>query len=108
MFLRSDRVVLPGGVQAATLVMSDGRFAEDPFGDAFLVVDGWLTLRNAFEDLEPIVIELANRGLGYGIHMIATCGRSMDMRPAIRDMFGTKLELRLGDPTDSMTIAPSR
>jgi S-DNA-T family DNA segregation ATPase FtsK/SpoIIIE len=26
----------------------------------------------------------------------------MDFRPAIRDLFGSKLELRLGDPTDSM------
>jgi S-DNA-T family DNA segregation ATPase FtsK/SpoIIIE len=26
----------------------------------------------------------------------------MEMRPAQRDMFGTKVELRLGDPTDSM------
>jgi S-DNA-T family DNA segregation ATPase FtsK/SpoIIIE len=90
------------GMASYRRLKRDGRFAEDPFGDAFLVVDGWLTLRNAFEDLEPIVIELANRGLGYGIHMIATCGRSMDMRPAIRDMFGTKLELRLGDPADSL------
>jgi S-DNA-T family DNA segregation ATPase FtsK/SpoIIIE len=80
----------------------EGQFADDPFGDVFLVVDGWLTLRNAFEDLEPVFTELANRGLGYGIHLVASCGRWMDMRPAVRDMFGTKLELRLGDPADSM------
>jgi DNA segregation ATPase FtsK/SpoIIIE, S-DNA-T family len=90
------------GMASYRRLKREGRFTEDPFGDAFLVVDGWLTLRNAYEDLEPIVIDLANRGLGYGIHMIATCGRSMDMRPGIRDMFGTKLELRLGDPADSL------
>jgi S-DNA-T family DNA segregation ATPase FtsK/SpoIIIE len=67
----------------------------------FLVVDGWLTLRSEFEDLEPVVAELANRGLGFGIHLIATCTRWMEMRPALRDMFGTRLELRLGDPSDS-------
>jgi ESX secretion system protein EccC len=79
----------------------EGRITDDPFGDAFLVIDGWLTLRNEFEDLEPVVGELANRGLGYGIHLIATCTRWMELRPAVRDMFGTKLELRLGDPADS-------
>ncbi|BCJ32427.1 type VII secretion protein EccC [Actinocatenispora sera] len=79
----------------------DGKFTEDRFGDVFLVIDGLVTLRNEFEDLEPGVTELANRGLGYGIHLIVTCTRWMEMRPAVRDMFGTRLELRLGDPADS-------
>ena len=37
----------------------------------FLVVDGWLTLRQDYEELEPAVTALAARGLGYGIHVIA-------------------------------------
>src|SRR5262249_3400693 len=41
------------------------RFAEDPFGDVFLVVDGWATIRADFEDLEPVVADIANRGLSY-------------------------------------------
>src|SRR5262249_21387501 len=57
--------------------------------------------RSEFEDLEPVVAELANRGLGLGIHVIVTCTRWMELRPALRDMFGTRLELRLGDPSDS-------
>ena len=79
-----------------------GQFADDPFGDVFLVVDGWATLRSDFEDLEPVVTELANRGLGFGIHILASGTRWMEIRPAQRDMFGTKLELRLGDPSDSV------
>ena len=31
----------------------------------------------------------------------STATRWMDFRPAMRDLFGTRLELRLGDPTDS-------
>ncbi|MGA8118189.1 MAG: type VII secretion protein EccCa [Actinocatenispora sp.] len=80
----------------------DGRFNDDPFGDAFLVVDGWLTLRNEFEDLEPLIADLINRGLGYGVHVLVTCSRWMELKPALRDLFGSKLELRLGDPTDSV------
>jgi S-DNA-T family DNA segregation ATPase FtsK/SpoIIIE len=68
----------------------------------FLVVDGWSTLRVEFEDLEPVVSEIANRGLGYGVHILASAGRWMDVRAAVRDMFGTKVELRLGEPSDSM------
>ena len=73
----------------------------DGFGDVFLVVDGWLTLRQDYEDLEPEVTALAARGLGYGIHVVATAGKWSQFRPAIRDLFGTRLELRLGDPYES-------
>ncbi|MGH3729316.1 MAG: type VII secretion protein EccCa [Micromonosporaceae bacterium] len=79
----------------------DGQFADDPFGDVFLVVDGWLTMRQEFEDLEPMITKIANSGLGLGVHLIAAATRWMDVRPAVRDLFGTRLELRLGDPTDS-------
>jgi S-DNA-T family DNA segregation ATPase FtsK/SpoIIIE len=74
----------------------------DPFGDVFLVVDGWATLRKEFEELEPVVTDIATRGLSYGIHVVAASTRWMDFRPAIRDLFGSRLELRLGDPSDSM------
>jgi DNA segregation ATPase FtsK/SpoIIIE, S-DNA-T family len=75
--------------------------ASDGFGDVFLVVDGWLTLRQDYEDLEPMVTALAARGLGYGIHVVAAAGKWSEFRPAIRDLFGSRLELRLGDPYES-------
>ncbi|BCJ45198.1 type VII secretion protein EccC [Actinoplanes ianthinogenes] len=90
------------GMTAYRRAKAQGRFAEDPFGDVFLVIDGWSTLRAEFEDLEPTVNELANRGLGFGIHVVAAANRWMDVRPQIRDVFGTRIELRLGEPTDSV------
>ena len=69
--------------------------------EVFLVVDGWLTLQQEFEDLELAVTALAARGLGYGVHVIASAGKWSQFRPAIRDLFGTRLELRLGDPYES-------
>ena len=75
--------------------------AADPFGDVFLVVDGWTTLRKDFDELEGVITDIATRGLSYGIHVVATASRWMDFRPAIRDLFGSQLELRLGDPSDS-------
>jgi type VII secretion protein EccCa/type VII secretion protein EccCb len=81
--------------------LGGGNTDGDPFGDVFLVVDGWLTLRKEYEELEPVITDLATRGLSYGIHVVATGTRWMDFRPAIRDLFGSKLELRLGDPSDS-------
>ncbi|MEJ3743615.1 type VII secretion protein EccCa [Actinomycetes bacterium KLBMP 9797] len=90
------------GVAAYRRAKAQGRFADDPWGDVFLVVDGWSTLRAEFEDLEPLINELASRGLGYGIHVLAGTNRWMDVRAAVRDMFGTKIELRLGEPSDSV------
>ncbi|HEV7964685.1 MAG TPA: type VII secretion protein EccCb, partial [Actinoplanes sp.] len=78
-----------------------GGASDDPFGDVFLVIDGWGTLRSEYDDLETVVTDIATRGLSYGIHVIAAASRWMDFRPAIRDMFGSRLELRLGDPSDS-------
>jgi S-DNA-T family DNA segregation ATPase FtsK/SpoIIIE len=75
---------------------------DDPFGDVFLVVDGWASLRKDYDELEPVITDIATRGLSYGIHVVAGSSRWMDFRPAIRDLFGSRLELRLGDPTDSM------
>ena len=90
------------GITTYRRMLRDGRIADDEFGDVFLAVDGWSTLRGEFEDLEPVVGELAARGLGFGIHILATCTRWMDMRPALRDMFGTKIELKLGEASDSV------
>ncbi|MFS8478020.1 MAG: type VII secretion protein EccCa [Micromonosporaceae bacterium] len=75
--------------------------SEDPFGDVFLVVDGWATLRGEYDDLEPVLTDIATRGLAYGVHLVVTASRWTDLRPAIRDLFGSRLELRLGDPSDS-------
>ncbi|MFD6858396.1 type VII secretion protein EccCa [Rhodococcus sp. NPDC060090] len=73
----------------------------DPFGDVFLVIDGWTSIREDFEPLEQSVGVLASRGLSYGIHVVISAPRWWDVRPALRDHLGTRLELRLGDPADS-------
>jgi DNA segregation ATPase FtsK/SpoIIIE, S-DNA-T family len=79
-----------------------GEQLEDrPFGDLFLVVDGWMVVRQEFEVLEEIINAIAARGLGYGIHVIITGNRWMDIRPATKDMLGSRFELKLGDPFDS-------
>ncbi|MEH0819149.1 MULTISPECIES: type VII secretion protein EccCa [unclassified Micromonospora] len=78
-----------------------GEFADDPFGDVFLVVDGWNTLRQEYEELEQTITNLANRGLGFGVHVVLTAVRWAEVRINMRDLLGTKLELRLGDANES-------
>ncbi|MEU8023837.1 type VII secretion protein EccCa [Micromonospora haikouensis] len=90
--------------QRRAALAAAGQPVTDPFGDVFLVVDGWNTLRSEYDDLEPLVTELATRGLSYGVHVVATALRWTDYRPAIRDLFGSRVELRLGDPSDSLLV----
>jgi ESX secretion system protein EccC len=75
--------------------------ADDGYGDVFLVIDGWSTLRSDFDDLEMEVQQLATRGLTFGLHIVTGAARWADFRASMRDLLGTRLELRLGDPMDS-------
>ncbi|HEY7175712.1 MAG TPA: type VII secretion protein EccCb, partial [Micromonosporaceae bacterium] len=75
----------------------------DAYGDIFLIVDGWTTVRAEYDDLESVITDIATRGLSYGVHVVITASRWTDIRPALRDLLGSRLELRLGDPTDSQT-----
>jgi S-DNA-T family DNA segregation ATPase FtsK/SpoIIIE len=74
---------------------------DDPFGDVFLVIDGWATVRQEYEELEQTITNVAARGLGYGVHVVFTAARWAEIRIGMRDSIGTKLELRLGDPAES-------
>lgn len=73
----------------------------DHFGDVVLAVDGWATIRSDFETLEPALQSIAIQGLSYGVHLAITATRWMEIRPAVKDMMGTRVELRMGDPMDS-------
>jgi S-DNA-T family DNA segregation ATPase FtsK/SpoIIIE len=75
--------------------------SQDLFGDVVLVVDGWATIRSDFDMLEPALQAIAIGGLSYGIHLAVTASRWMEIRPAVKDMLGTRVELRMGDPIDS-------
>ncbi|MFE9691424.1 type VII secretion protein EccCb [Micromonospora sp. NPDC005806] len=78
-----------------------GRSDEDRFGDVFLVVDGWGTLREEYEELAETVNVIAQRGLGHRLHVVLTALRWSEIRLGLRDALGTRLELRLGDPLES-------
>ncbi|MFF3401230.1 type VII secretion protein EccCa [Streptomyces sp. NPDC002659] len=79
----------------------DISMTEQPWGDVFLVIDGWGNFRTDYEGLEPAVLDIAARGLGYGIHVILTASRSMEVRANLKDHLMNRLELRLGDTMDS-------
>ncbi|MER7079421.1 DNA segregation ATPase FtsK/SpoIIIE, S-DNA-T family [Saccharopolyspora kobensis] len=79
----------------------NGAFPDDDYGDAFLVIDGWRTFREEFEEFEHDVLNLAATGIAYGIHVVVTATRWAEIRPAVKDLMQTRIELRLGDPSES-------
>jgi S-DNA-T family DNA segregation ATPase FtsK/SpoIIIE len=70
--------------------------------EVFLVVDNVGQLRQSAPDLEPELIELATSGLPFGMHVLLSANRWFDIRPQLLDALGTRLELHLADPTDSL------
>ncbi|WP_378209455.1 type VII secretion protein EccCa [Actinoallomurus acaciae] len=114
--LDPDRVHRTVAEVAAILTERERRFAElgidgietyrrvhrEGLADVFLVVDGWSGVRQDFEQTETIIADLAVRGLGYGIHLVASANRWFEFRTNIGDLFGSRVELRLGDPADSV------
>ncbi|GAP46311.1 type VII secretion protein EccCa [Streptomyces azureus] len=74
---------------------------DQPWGDVFLVIDGWGNFRADYEAMDQVIHEIAARGLGYGVHLILTASRSMEVRANLKDHLMNRLELRLGDTMDS-------
>ncbi|MGV0626190.1 type VII secretion protein EccCb [Mycolicibacter minnesotensis] len=74
--------------------------ADGAVPDVFLVIDGWAALCREFE-VESAITALAARGLSYGVHVMLSASRWAEVRPALRDLIGTRIELRLGDPAES-------
>jgi S-DNA-T family DNA segregation ATPase FtsK/SpoIIIE len=75
--------------------------SDDPHGDVFVVIDGWATVRQDFEGLEGPITALAAQGLSFGIHVVIAASRWAEIRPALKDQIGTRIELRLGDSAES-------
>ncbi|MBJ7337264.1 MAG: type VII secretion protein EccCa [Mycolicibacterium sp.] len=69
--------------------------------DTFLVIDGWAVARQDFDGMEEAVTAIAAQGLSVGVHVVLTASRWADIRPAMRDQLGTRMELCLGDPAES-------
>jgi DNA segregation ATPase FtsK/SpoIIIE, S-DNA-T family len=88
-------------VRTREAARADAVAGPDPFGEVFLVVDGWAALRHEFAALEESITALAAQGLSFGVHVMVSASRWAEIRPSLRDQIGTRIELRLGDPADS-------
>ncbi|MFC8590699.1 type VII secretion protein EccCa [Streptomyces atroolivaceus] len=78
-----------------------GRLPQLASAEIVLVIDGFGALRDDFDDLDDAVVDVLKRGGGYGIHVVAGMLRWNDVRIATQSTFGTRLELRMNDPSES-------
>ncbi len=81
----------------------------DIHGDVFLVIDGWdigfAPNGPYYDDYYSAVESIAVQGLNYGIHLVVSSSRWAAIRPAIKDLIQTRLEMRLGDLSDTVFTA---
>ncbi|MYR94055.1 MULTISPECIES: type VII secretion protein EccCa [unclassified Streptomyces] len=78
-----------------------GRLPELASAEILLVIDGFGALRDDFDELDDAIADILKRGGGYGIHVVAGMLRWNDVRIATQSNFGTRVELRLNDPSES-------
>ncbi|MFQ6331542.1 type VII secretion protein EccCa [Nocardia sp. CWNU-33] len=78
----------------------------DEHGDVFFVIDGWdvgfAVSGPYFDEYMSVLESLALQGLNYGIHLVISSSRWVAIRPAIKDLMQTRVEMRLGDLTDTV------
>ncbi|MGV9411220.1 type VII secretion protein EccCa [Nocardia sp. NPDC003693] len=81
----------------------------DVHGDVFLVIDGWdigfAPSGPYFDEYLSVVESIALQGLNYGVHLVLSSSRWAAIRPAIKDLLQTRLEMRLGDLTDTVFMS---
>jgi len=75
--------------------------AADPFGDVFLVIDGWPAFIGEFPELEATIQDLAGQGLAFGVHLVIATPRWTELKSRVRDYLGSKVEFRLGDTNET-------
>ena len=82
--------------------------SQDPFGDVFLVIDGWPAFVTEFPDLEPVVQDIASQGLAFGVHTVVATPRWTELKAKVRDYLQTKVEFRLGDVNETQVDRMTR
>lgn len=82
---------------------------DDGHGDVFLVVDNYAGVGSEYEVLLDQIDRLIKEGPTFGIHVVVAASKTSELRPQVRNQFGvgSRVELRLGDPTDAELVKPN-
>lgn len=86
---------------AAIIDERESRPGDKPRPRIVLAIDGYARFKDAHEVLGAVLLAIAQRGLAVGVHLVLTTHRWLDLRANVRELFGNRIELRLGEPLDS-------
>jgi S-DNA-T family DNA segregation ATPase FtsK/SpoIIIE len=78
------------------------RVAGEDGAPLLLVVDGLAAWRSDDGTIEEALADVAARGLGVGVQLAVGCRRWSELRAGLFDASSTKIELRLGDSSESL------
>ena len=104
MLAHRERVFATHGIDSLAMLRErhrEGLVPELAAADVVLLVDGVGAVRSDFEELDDPFVELLQRGGGFGIHVVAAMTRWNELRMNTQPLIGTRVELRLNDPSDS-------
>ncbi len=79
-----------------------GEVPELRTADIVLLVDGYGAVRGEFERFDEALSDLLQRASSFGIHLVLGLTRWNELRMSLQPLVGTRVELRLNDPADSL------
>ncbi|OPX07355.1 type VII secretion protein EccCa [Mycobacterium sp. AT1] len=87
-----------------------GAVPDDPFGDVYLVVDNFAALTAEASNirnkdlLSAQIQKLVGEGSSFGIHVIISVTRDIDLPPRMRGSWPQRVELKLQGPEDAKLL----
>nr|WP_229481609.1 FtsK/SpoIIIE domain-containing protein [Mycolicibacterium mageritense] len=78
---------------------------DEPYGDVFLVIDGWKRFKDEYEDASLIngvtrVLALMEKGPGYGVHVLVSALGRNAVGSQMPNLYTSNVELKLEDNDD--------
>ncbi|WP_246438003.1 type VII secretion protein EccCa [Lipingzhangella halophila] len=80
---------------------ANGTVPKGVVGDVFLLIDGWSSVRESFDDADSALLDIVSRGPSLGVHTVVTGAASSQIRSRLQALFGGRIEFRLTDAFDS-------
>ncbi|MBD7982902.1 type VII secretion protein EccCa [Oerskovia merdavium] len=100
-----ERVFRERAIESMThlrTVHEAGRVPELPAADVVVLIDGFGAVRTDLPELEGPLNDLISKGPGLGVHVVVGLNRWNELRIAQQALFGTRIELRVADPAESV------
>lgn len=82
----------------------DNPSPDDPYGHFFLVIDGFGSYVEDFEESKQSFKTLLANGGRFGIHVVVTVESMMRLPMTLHEFFGSMIQLAIEDPTSAVGV----